>query len=239
MVQATLTSSPATGNGSSVYFVSVGPNTTDWLTNYTPISSVTIGVTTITLSPVQSSNAPSPTTTIYTTLFETMTTRQTDTSTLHPAFPLTTGGIFTGPKSFSGWNATRTSSTLAGGVSGSVTVLPIPSLGTVTSFNNLTSTLPLGNTTVSPMITATSTLSSTTDIGYGYESGYAFPGGYGTGLGKRQICTLVSATISGEVASWCNNWDGSSIVVETSFSTTCKESSTSFLFIYLYRYLVS
>jgi hypothetical protein len=218
VVEATLTSSPT--NNTGPYFVSVGPSTTDWsLTDYTAVSGVTIGITTVTLSPLPPTTAASPTTTVHSTLFMTLTTHKTDTSTIHHPFPLSTGGIFTGPKSY-GWNST---STMAEGASGSVSKLPIP-LVTHTTITNLTTVIVTANITAYPTMiaTSTSTFLEETAHGYGFDSGYDSPGGYGTGLGKRQTCTLVYATLNGNVVSWCNNWDGSTVVIQTSFSTTCK-----------------
>ena len=228
VIEATLTSSPT--NNTGPYYVSVGPSTTDWsLTDYTPVSSVTIGITTITLSPVPPTTAASPTTTVNSTFYMTLTTRETDTSTIHHPFPLSTGGIFLGPNSY-GWNSTNTFSTIAAGASGSVSILPIP-LVTYTTVTNLTTVFLTANITAYPTISPTPPLSFSEETGYGYGfgSGYASPSGYDTGLGKRQICTLVYATLNGAVVSWCNNWDGSTVVIQTSFRTTCKQSLYSYL----------
>jgi len=190
---------------------------------------VTIGITTITLSPVPPTTAASPTTTVNSTFYMTLTTRETDTSTIHHPFPLSTGGIFPGPNSY-GWNSTNTFSTIAAGASGSVSILPIP-LVTYTTVTNLTTVFLTANITAYPTISPTPPLSFSEETGYGYGfgSGYASPSGYDTGLGKRQICTLVYATLNGAVVSWCNNWDGSTVVIQTSFRTTCKQSLYSYL----------
>jgi hypothetical protein len=228
VIEATLTSSPT--NNTGPYYVSVGPSTTDWsLTDYTPVSSVTIGITTITLSPVPPTTAASPTTTVHSTFYMTLTTRKTDTSTIHRPFPLSTGGIFPGPNSY-GWNSTNASSTIAAGASGSVSIFPIPPV-TYTTVTNLTTVFLTANITAYPAITPTPTISFSEETGYGYGfgSGYASPSGYDTGLGKRQTCTLVYATLNGDVVSWCNNWDGSTVVIQTSFRTTCKQSLYSYL----------
>jgi hypothetical protein len=218
VVEATLTSSPT--NNTGPYFVSVGPSTTDWsLTDYTPVSSMTIGITTVTLSPVPPTTVASPTTTVHSILYMTLTTHKTDTSTIRHPFPLSTGGIFTGPKSY-GWNCT--SSTMASGASGSASKMPIP-LATRTTVTNLTTIIVTANITAYPtMSTSRPTFSEETAHGYGFDSGYGSLSGYGTGIGKRQTCTLVYATLNGNVVSWCNNWDGSTVVIQTSFSTTCK-----------------
>jgi hypothetical protein len=224
VVEATLTSSPA--NNTGPYFVSVGPNTTDWsLTDYTPVSSVTIGITTVTLSPVPSTTADSPTTTVRSTFYMTLTSRKTDTSTIHRPFPLSTGGIFTGPKSY-GWNASSTSSTVAAGASGSVSILPIPPVSH-TTVTNLTTIFITSSITAYPTMTATTTTNCSEETGYGYGFGSAYPSPSGDGIGlvKRQTCTIVSATLNGNVVSWCNNWDGSTVVPQTSFTTTCKNVS--------------
>jgi hypothetical protein len=222
VVKATLKSSPT--NNTGPYFVSVGPSTTDWsLTDYTPISSVTLGITTVTLSPVPPTTDASPTTTVHSTLYMTLTTRKTDTSTIHRPFLLSTGGIFTGPKSY-GWNST--SSMIVAGASGSVSRLPIPMVSH-TTVTNLTTIFTTANITAYPTMSATSTTTLSyleeTGYGYGFGSGSASPSsGYDTGIIKRQTCTLVYATLNGDLVSWCNNWDGSTVVAQTSFTTTCK-----------------
>lgn len=221
VVEATLTSSPT--NNTGPYFVSVGPSTTDWsLTDYTPLSSVTIGIITVTISPVPPTTDVSPTTTVHSTVYMTLTTRKIGTSTIHHPFPLSTGGIFTGPKSY-GWNST--SSTIAAGASGSVSRLPVP-LVSHTTVTNLTTVFTTMNITEYPTMSVTpttiSSYSEETEYGYGFGSGYASQSDFGTGLVKRQICTLVYATLNGNVVSWCNNWDGSTVLTQTSFSTTCK-----------------
>lgn len=227
VIVATLTSSPT--NNTGPYYVSVGQSTTDWsLTDYTPVSSVTIGTTTITLSPVPPTTVASPTTTVHSTFYTALTTHQTDTSTIHRPFTLSTGGIFPVPNSY-GWNTTNTCSAVAAAASGSVSILPIP-LVTYTTVTNLTTVFLTANITAYPTISPTSPISSSEEIGYGYGFGlgYASPSGYDTGLGKRQTCTLVYATLYGDVVSWCNNWDGSTVVTQTSFGTTCKQSLYSY-----------
>jgi hypothetical protein len=228
VIAATLTSSPT--NNTGPYYVSVGPSTTDWsLTDYTPVSSVTIGATTITLSPVPPTTAASPTTTVHSTFYTTLTTHKTDTSTIHHPFTLSTGGIFPVTNSY-GWNSTNTSSAVATGASGSVNILPIP-LVTYTTVTNLTTVTLTVNVTAYPTISSTSAIGSSeeTEYGYGFGLGHASPSGYDTGIGKRQTCTLVYATLNGDVVSWCNNWDGSTAVIQTSFVTTCKQLLYSYL----------
>lgn len=39
-------------------------------------------------------------------------------------------------------------------------------------------------------------------------------------LQKRQTCSMVFAVIGGQWASWCNNWDGSTIVSHSTYQTT-------------------
>jgi len=39
-------------------------------------------------------------------------------------------------------------------------------------------------------------------------------------LQKRQTCSMIFAEISGEWASWCNNWDGSTVVSYSTYETT-------------------
>ena len=39
-------------------------------------------------------------------------------------------------------------------------------------------------------------------------------------LQKRQTCSMIFAQISGQWASWCNNWDGSTVVAQSTYETT-------------------
>ncbi|KAK5952948.1 hypothetical protein OHC33_006069 [Knufia fluminis] len=39
-------------------------------------------------------------------------------------------------------------------------------------------------------------------------------------LQKRQTCSMIFAHISGQWASWCNNWDGSTVVSHTTYNAT-------------------
>ena len=169
------------------------------------------------------------TTTVNSTFYMTLTTHKTETSTIHRPFPLSTGGIFPGPSSY-GWNSTNTFSTIAVGASGSISILPIP-LVTYTTITNLTTVFLTANITAYPTISPTSLLGFSEEIGYGsgFGSGYASPSDYDTSLVKRQTCTLVYATLNGAVVSWCNNWDGSTVMIQTSFRTTCKRSLYSYL----------
>ena len=213
VVEATRTSKPVNETGTDVYYVSVGTNTTDWLTNYTPAQSMTLGTTTVTLSPVPSqtgnvsktldSNQPS-TRTIY----------RTSTSTVRGATPLKTGGILTGPsiKLSLGWNATTfsTHAHASGGSSDSPTVLPFSENTTVTQSNLVaTATATINGTAAAP---ANTTISPATAYPDSYGYGYGYHGSSVHGYGKRQTstCQYVTATINGNVVSWCNNYFGES-----------------------------
>jgi hypothetical protein len=46
--------------------------------------------------------------------------------------------------------------------------------------------------------------------------------------GKRQVCTLVYATISGNLASWCNDWDGHTVFHHSTYTSTCEHRVSCF-----------
>jgi hypothetical protein len=84
---------------------------------------------------------------------------------------------------------------------------------------------------MSAIATTSSSFSKDLGYGFGFGSGDTSRTVYGTDLVKRQTCTLVYATLNGDVVSWCNNWGGSTVVERTSFSTTCKKTCDTSLWI--------
>lgn len=204
-------------------YVAVGPSTTEW--NYTPTQNATIqGVTTVTISPVPYRNATNTTagpTALTAVSVLTLVTSQ-------PAF-----GSLT-----SGWNATN--STQVGGMSNSASGSSTTSSGT--THGHLTN--PLTALNVSAAAATSSSAEQSSFAPYPTPSGpvYGFePCAYVTNqtnttgtsalsFGKRQtrantpseVCTPVFATINGQLASWCNNWDGSTVVSVSTYTTTRK-----------------
>jgi hypothetical protein len=262
-------------SSSGVYYVSIGQNTTDW--SYTPTQSTVVGTTTVTVSPVPSGHSPSVngTNTISSSAIITKTTNRSGS-----AFPLSTGGIFTGPITSSAppyplTNGTR-NSTVFGGASGSgqiATVTVYTTNSTITTHSVVTKLTTVATTTTTIIYPASnSTLFSGTSFSGGHSVSYnvtvteyttvatttidvtAYPStivvngtqtvnststytesalGYsGTNAtysnGKRQVCTLVYATISGNLASWCNNWDGHTVFHHSTYTSTCEHRVSCF-----------
>lgn len=193
-------------NSASVYYVSVGPNTTDW--GYTPAESITVGVTTVTVQPT-SSRVPThlPNIAVNSTTLRSTTLT---TATVRPAFP----------GSFSGGNGTHWNSSVMGGgrtgshaTAGPTRTLTVTGLAATTMVPAYAAPVPYNTTiTLSPTPPA--------QTGYGLASSnlsYSY-----NPIGVRQTCTLVSAYINSQWASWCNNWDGSTTLAYTTWETTSR-----------------
>ena len=208
-----------TEDGTSVWFISVGPSTTDW--HYTPTQTLSIayGTTYVTVLPIPSSSPHYNTTGGNGTAHVTLTTHltRTTTRTLHTAFTpdphgwnRTSGYYPPGPT----FGTAGTAGTAGIGFSWSTR----PPWGTRPTFSHR------------PTLTVNPTSATTTFSIPSYASLSLPPlseppslPSYGYGLEKRQICTMISATFeNGAVQSWCANWDGSTVVQHTSYSTTSK-----------------
>lgn len=187
--------------GSSVYYVSVGPNTTDW--SYTPTGKITVGVTTVTVLPVASTSQPQVTT-----------TRDSVQQTTHTAFSMSSNG----------WNSSASGEITVNGLStGSVGASPKHVTTVSTTVHTVVTTRVTINVTASTI--TSSPIYTPLPYGYGSEpSNISSPSfeGYGYPILPRQTCVLISANISGAWATWCNNWDGSATLTYTSWETTGK-----------------
>lgn len=216
----------ATNSSSGVYYVSIGQNTTNW--SYTPTQSTVVGTTTVTVSPVPTR----PSMSINSTITINSTTHMTSTmTTLGTGLSLTAGGASIGGSPYYPWKNGTNSSTLFGGASGSGK--PSKSYGATVTVHNTTLTVysTVATTTVSGPVypssisiaNATQTTNSTTT---GTDSALGYSGTNATwenSYGKRQVCTLVYATVSGNLASWCNNWDGHTVFHHLTYSSTCEQ----------------
>ena len=246
-------SAAETSDDSSVYFISIGPNTTVW--NYTPTPSqeITVGVTYITVSPLPSSPPTSGNTThangtVYTTVTTHIT--RTTTTTIHsgftsdpngwnhtsgyPTFGATAGtGVASGTAGTRGWGTAGTAPSLSYGASvNTVSTISKTTLNptTVSSYSipSLSGypTLPpppsYGPLSLLPL-PSSSRLPSYGPLSLPPLPSSVSPYSYTSGFEKRQICTMISATFpNGEIASWCNNWDGSTVNQQTTYTATCK-----------------
>lgn len=255
IVEATVASNSTSG----VYYVSIGQNTTVW--SYTPTQSTVVGTTTVIVSPFPTAHGPSANSTETTS----STTRITRTVTpSNSDFPLTTGGIFTGPRTSAAppyplTNGTN-NSTLFGATSGtgkhsvshhysstvtkyttvaSTTVYVLPNNSALSTrasesvkhsvhYNATVTEYTIVATTTSYVISypgtmevnGTQTVNSTSSP---TESVLGYSGTNATfSYGKRQVCTLVYASISGNLASWCNNWDGHTVFHHSTYTSTCE-----------------
>lgn len=224
LVEATI----ATNSSSGVYYVSIGQNTTNW--SYTPTQSTVVGTTTVIVlpMPVLPSSSRNSTTTISTTTHITRTKTRSGT-----AYSLATGGAYNSPSPFYPWTNGTNTSTIFGGASGSGG--PSKSYCTTITVHNTTMTKysTVFGTTISvtaypatiPIANASQTTNSTST---GTESAFGYSGTNATWKNthdKRQICTLVYATIGGNLASWCNNWDGHTVVHHSTHSSTCEQET--------------
>jgi hypothetical protein len=188
------------GTGSTVIYVSVGPNTTNW--SYTPTESVVIGVTTISVVPEAATETDSAITSQSVISI---------TTTLHMSFTNPTSGW-----NDSNANATQVSPLLSPGIStnGSLSA-------SASALSTSTDTTYIATTTEEISITVTAAPS----VGSGYGSD-PFPTliiwpTSEKRVEKRQTCVMISADVGNhQTASWCNNWDGHTTLSYTSWETT-------------------
>ena len=195
------------GGGSSVFYMSKGQSTTDW--SFTPSASIVAEVTTVTVLPVpapptQEKGAPLNTTTSH--------------------FP------FTSPPA--GWNSTTKDwntidpigtnpipgSTLSPSASETSISQPVDTTSIVT-VTKVTTEYVSPNGYPAPSVTQPPAVA---DYGAVPANGYEAPvqAADDGRLEKRQTCYLIYATIGGQLASWCNNWSGQTVLTYTHWDTT-------------------
>lgn len=215
IVEATKTPA-ASGQTSAtdVYFIGESNGTTTWLTNFTPQESLTIGTTTVTLSPVASASAnrtsrsrpagpPTRTNTV------TMTISRPD------SLPPANGGR-AGAVGDQGWNSSTlildiaTTSgyfTTGGGpeVPSSLRVVTVRRSSTVSA----TAIQPSASPTSRDL--PTGAYGTTVNITFP-TADYDYQKRSGRDGRRRAICEWVTATMRGTPVSWPNNWDGSKTV---------------------------
>jgi hypothetical protein len=216
----------AINSSSGVYYVSIGQNSTNW--SYTPTQSTVVGTTTVIVSPIPIAPQSSPnlTTTISTTTHITRTTTRSGT-----AYSLVTGGAYNGSSPYYPWTNGTGSSTLHGASGSGIST----SYGKTVTVHNTTMTqyttvvVATTSITIYPITISIANATQTTNsASTGTVSSLGFSGTNATFesiLSKRQVCTLVYATISGNLASWCNNWDGHSVFHHSTYISTCKQDS--------------
>lgn len=188
------------GDGSSVFYVSKGHSTTDW--SFTPSASIIAETTTVTVSPVPA----------HTSAVKAASTNDT-----------TSHVPFTSPSA--GWNYTNTESTAFDATGSGPTSVPTGSTLSPSEPEPIYSTDVVTVTAVSTQfVTATEAASSAITEPASFKGFDAPLEIFDDGaLDKRQTCVLISATIGGQVASWCNNWAGNTVLTYTSWETTGNE----------------
>lgn len=208
-----------TNSSSGVYYVSIGQNTTNW--SYTPTQSTVVGTTTVTVSPLptRSSTSGNSTTAISTTTHITRTTTRSGS-----AITLPTGGIPAISAPYPRTNRTDSSTFFASAAwSGTPSVSYNTTVTLFTTVATTTVNVTAYSTTIS-IANATQTVNSKSTC---TESALGFSGTNVTWENinvKRQVCTLVYATISGNLASWCNNWDGHTVFHHSTYTSTCEQA---------------
>lgn len=216
-------------DGTSVFYRPKSDGQTD--PSHITRATIVAGITTVTVGP------PPPLTTVHRGLSNDSTSDiHTTTITLSPLPALTASSFYQEPRRpenitahapFTsppeGWNLTGTDATTLDPVStqhdSTSSAGPMITTVTATSVQVVTVTQP-----------ATSTITDGDIIPGGYvqgsEYGYNIPARPldNADIVKRQTCVWISATISGHVAHWCNNWDGQSVLTFTSWETTSRSS---------------
>lgn len=211
VVEATKTSA-ASGQtpATDVYFIGESNGTTTWLTNFTPHESMTIGTTTVTLSPVPSESANRNDRSRLTGV-----ATRTMTVTRPSSVSSANGSGFSGI-GYQGWNT----STLAPATA------PTENCSTCEGASKISSTFRVITTrrssalaTATVHLSASPTSQALPTNAYGSTVNITFPTA-DYGLSKRSgaddrrraVCEWVTATMRGTPASWPNNWDGSKTV---------------------------
>lgn len=211
VVEATETSSP-TGPPPSidVYFISESNGTTTWLTNFTPEQSMTIGTTTITLSPIPSTSLTSGNSSMPITR-ATHTNSSTTTINRPGSLLVSLSGGLSGAQ-YQGWNASTADQATV--VTSSGCTNATSSVRTVTIRRSSTITTETKHASTSPTSHALPTDGSGSIVNITFPTatyGDQKRGAVARDL-RREVCEWVTATMRGEAVSWRNNWDGSKTV---------------------------
>ena len=200
-------------SATDVYFIGESNGTTTWLTNFIPHESMTIGTTTVTLSPVPSVSA-GPANASRSTERSIHTSIVTITTSRPGSLSLANGGALGNGEQ--GWNSTA--------------LAPATAMrsGCSTDGTGLNASSPFTTVTVrrSSVILTTTAQPSTSPIipdlpadAYGSTVNITFPtADYShrkravEDNRRKAVCEWVTATMRGTPVSWRNNWDGSRTV---------------------------
>ena len=217
-----------------IYYVGESNHTTKVLSNYVPNKTLTVGTTTLTISPIDRATVSRRPYISRVTVTGTQTNMRTETKTVdhldHFGSGTGTGGTFTGMGS-GGWNASvfynpaaaSGGSSCSSGNVGTNGVTPYTVIVRVSSTVSTVTVLPSSPTSA---VLPTGAYGSTANIEFPTPSGY--------GLGKRavhdhrrrEICEWVTATMRGREASWQNNWDGKKTVNCATYTTEYPSTPT-------------
>jgi hypothetical protein len=199
-----------------VYFIGMQNGSTTWMPDLTPDESVTIGTTTVTLSPLHSDSEAFRSS-------STLTIGAVDTN----ALALSTGHLgasTTAPNdgldggAYPGWNASTfeqvgptSGSSCATDLGGTNTTTPTQAVTTHQSSVPSTETIPF---TKSPVSHTLPTDASGLTVNITFPTASHGPQKRGSLNEDRRlaVCEWVTATMRGIPASWRNNWDGSKTV---------------------------
>lgn len=226
VVEATKTSAASEQTSATeVYFIGESNGTTTWLTNFTPHESITIGTTTVTLSPVHSVSASR---TDVSRLTEHATHTNIVTMTLNRPTSLLSGngGNFTGTGR-QGWNssmiALATATTSGCSTNGAASNAP-------SSFQVVTIRRSSAITTTTVYLLGSPTSQVLPTNAYGATANITFPtAAYANQKRapedgrRRAICEWITATMRGTPVSWPNNWDGSKTVNCATLATSTSQ----------------
>jgi hypothetical protein len=213
IVEATKTSA-ASGQppATDVYFIGESNGEPTWLSNFTPHESMTIGTTTVTLSPMPSKPAKS----IHRLEPVSISTQTNTTMTEdEPNSESTNGAGFTG-MGYEGWNSSaRSAATVPSGYCPTCEAAS----NAPSSFRVITTRRTSSITTITVHQSASVTSEALPTNAYGSAVNITFPTA-DYGLDKRSggenrrraVCEWITATLQGTLASWPNNWDGSKTV---------------------------
>ncbi len=215
VIEATKTSA-ASGqiSATDVYFLGEHDGTTTWLPNFTPQESMTIGTTTVTLSPVPSVSISRTT---RSRLTESATRTNTLTTTVerqNSVASASVGGF--GGTGYQGWNASSSAPAMA---STSARSMNGGGSGVPSSFQVVTIRRSSAITTMAVEVSPSATSRGLPTNAYGLTVNITFPtANYehkkrsDRDDRRRAVCEWITATMRGTPVSWPNNYDGSKTV---------------------------
>ncbi|ERF75438.1 hypothetical protein EPUS_00231 [Endocarpon pusillum Z07020] len=213
-------------SATDVYFIGENDGTTTWLSNLIPHESMTIGTTTVTLSPVPS---VSTIRTVRSRVTESATRTNTLTMTVerpNAVASASVGGF--GGVGYQGWN---TSASALAPASTSALLMDGGGSGVLSSFQVVTTRQSSAIITTTVQVSGSATSRALPTNAYGSTANITFPtAGYGyekrsdVDGRRRAVCEWITATMRGTPVSWPNNYDGSKTVNCATFTSSTQQS---------------